>query len=215
MYKRIAIAIEKAGCGTHPTDHLSFYCLGKGEDISDIEPVLDSLCAPPPATGAEMVRESLRHPIYVHSKLMIVDDDYIVIGSANINQRSMAGERDTEIAIGAFQPNHSIAEGLPQGDIHTFRMALWSAHLGGYSPEFENPNSAECLNYVRNVTQEFWQHYTDDQPIHSDVHLLPYPLYISETGDVSAMEAPWDCFPDTIAPVVGAKSGMLPAKLTT
>ena len=28
MYKRIAIAIEKAGCGTHPTDHLSFYCLG-------------------------------------------------------------------------------------------------------------------------------------------------------------------------------------------
>ena len=28
MYKRIAVAIEKAGCGTHPTDHLSFYCLG-------------------------------------------------------------------------------------------------------------------------------------------------------------------------------------------
>ena len=25
MYKRIAMAIEKEGCGTHPTDHLSFY----------------------------------------------------------------------------------------------------------------------------------------------------------------------------------------------
>ena len=25
MYKRIAIAIEREGCGTHPTDHLSFY----------------------------------------------------------------------------------------------------------------------------------------------------------------------------------------------
>jgi len=35
-----------------------------------------------------------------------VDDEYIVIGSANINQRSMDGGRDTEIAMGAFQPHH-------------------------------------------------------------------------------------------------------------
>ena len=215
MYKRIAIAIEKSGCGTHPSDHLSFYCLGKGENLDDLEPVLDILGNPAPATGAEIVRESLRHPIYVHSKLMIVDDDYIVIGSANINQRSLAGERDTEICIGAFQPEHSIAEGPPRGAIHTFRMALWSAHLGGFSSEFENPNSAECLEYVRSTTQEFWDVYTADEPIHSDVHLLPYPLYVSETGDLCPKEAPWDCFPDTIAPVVGAKSGMLPGKLTT
>jgi len=215
MHKRIAIAIEKAGCGTHPSDHLSFYCLGKGEGLEDIEPVLENLGCPAPATGAEIVRESLRHPIYVHSKLMIVDDDYVVIGSANINQRSLAGERDTEICIGAFQPAHSVSEGPPRGAIHTFRMALWAAHLGGYSPEFENPNSAECLNYVRSLTQEFWEIYTADEPIHSDVHLLPYPLYVSETGDLSPKEAPWDCFPDTIAPVVGAKSGMLPGKLTT
>ena len=37
--------------------------------------------------------------------MMIVDDTYIIIGSANINQRSMAGTRDTEIAVGCFQPN--------------------------------------------------------------------------------------------------------------
>lgn len=30
---------------------------------------------------------------------------YVIEGSANINQRSMAGDRDTEIAMGAFQPN--------------------------------------------------------------------------------------------------------------
>ena len=130
MYKRIAVAIEKHGSGTHPTDHLSFYCLGKREGLEDIEPVLADLTAPAPASGAEIVRETLRHCIYVHSKLMIVDDDYIVIGSANINQRSMAGERDSEICVGAFQPAHSISDGPPRGDIHTFRMALWSAHLG-------------------------------------------------------------------------------------
>lgn len=37
--------------------------------------------------------------IYVHSKLMIVDDNYAIIGSANINDRSMLGTRDSEIAV--------------------------------------------------------------------------------------------------------------------
>ena len=37
--------------------------------------------------------------IYVHSKLMIVDDSIIIIGSANINDRSMLGTRDSEIAV--------------------------------------------------------------------------------------------------------------------
>lgn len=37
--------------------------------------------------------------IYVHSKLMIVDDSKVIIGSANINDRSLLGSRDSEIAI--------------------------------------------------------------------------------------------------------------------
>ena len=37
--------------------------------------------------------------IYVHDKLLIVDDRVIVIGSANINDRSMLGCRDTEMAL--------------------------------------------------------------------------------------------------------------------
>lgn len=47
--------------------------------------------------------------IYVHAKGMIVDDEYVLMGSANINQRSMAGTKDTEIAMGAYQPNHTWA----------------------------------------------------------------------------------------------------------
>lgn len=45
--------------------------------------------------------------IYVHAKGMIVDDEYVILGSANINQRSMAGSRDTEIAMGAYQPHYT------------------------------------------------------------------------------------------------------------
>lgn len=38
---------------------------------------------------------------------MVVDDEYVILGSANINQRSLAGGRDTEIAMGAYQPHHT------------------------------------------------------------------------------------------------------------
>ena len=35
----------------------------------------------------------MRQMIYVHSKMIIVDDSYIIVGSANINERSMSGTR--------------------------------------------------------------------------------------------------------------------------
>jgi phosphatidylserine/phosphatidylglycerophosphate/cardiolipin synthase-like enzyme len=35
--------------------------------------------------------------IYVHSKLMIIDDRMALIGSANINDRSLLGSRDSEV----------------------------------------------------------------------------------------------------------------------
>ena len=35
--------------------------------------------------------------------MAVFDDEYIIVGSANINQRSMSGKRDTEIAVGACQ----------------------------------------------------------------------------------------------------------------
>ena len=37
--------------------------------------------------------------IYIHSKLLIVDDIKVLIGSPNINDRSLLGNRDSEIAI--------------------------------------------------------------------------------------------------------------------
>ena len=37
--------------------------------------------------------------IYVHSKLMAIDDRHLIIGSANINDRSMLGSRDHEVAV--------------------------------------------------------------------------------------------------------------------
>ncbi|HWO24697.1 MAG TPA: phospholipase D-like domain-containing protein [Kofleriaceae bacterium] len=58
--------------------------------------------------------------IYVHAKAMIVDDRYAIIGSANINDRSLLGDRDTEIA--ALIGDRTVARNL--------RVRLWKEHLG-------------------------------------------------------------------------------------
>lgn len=59
--------------------------------------------------------------IYVHSKGMIVDDEYVILGSANINQRSMEGTRDTEIAMGGYQPDYTWERKSthPRGQVNT------------------------------------------------------------------------------------------------
>ena len=51
--------------------------------------------------------------IYVHSKLIIVDDKHIICGSANINDRSMLGKRDSEIA--AFLSDEEFVDSVLNG----------------------------------------------------------------------------------------------------
>ncbi|EJL90846.1 hypothetical protein PMI17_01385, partial [Pantoea sp. GM01] len=48
--------------------------------------------------------ESVSEQIYVQSKLMIVDDRWVLMGSANINDRSMLGTGDSELAVGMAKP---------------------------------------------------------------------------------------------------------------
>ena len=71
-----------------------------------------AICTPINKMTVYQTSDSYKHRrfmIYVHSKGMIVDDEYVIIGSANINQRSMDGSKDTEIAMGAYQPHHTWA----------------------------------------------------------------------------------------------------------
>jgi len=215
MYTIVANAIADHGVeDKKPTDYLMFFCLAKREGINDIP---EDIGPPAEGTKAELVRMTMRHPIYVHCKMLIVDDDYIIVGSANINQRSLGGNRDSEIAIGTWQPGYTTEDqdNEPRGGIHTFRLALWSAHLGGYCDEILNPGSAECVAKVQEISSEYWQRYTDEDPEHEDVKLLRYPVNVDDDGTVSALDEPFNCFPDTIAPVLGAKSNYMPPKLTT
>jgi phosphatidylserine/phosphatidylglycerophosphate/cardiolipin synthase-like enzyme len=68
-------------------------------------------------------------PVYVHSKVMIIDDVFLTHGSANINRRSM--EVDSELNIchehmGVTQP---------------LRRRLWGIHTAGRGVQ-DNPADA-------------------------------------------------------------------------
>lgn len=67
-----------------------------------------------------------RDPIYVHAKIMVIDDQELRIGSANVNNRSMRLDTECDVAIDARQqPNDTIS-----ARIRTIRDSLIAEHLG-------------------------------------------------------------------------------------
>ena len=158
MYERIGECLRREGSPGQPTDYLQFYCLVKKERPEDIP--YNNLQTPEPGSRAEVLRESRRFMIYVHSKLMIVDDSAALVGSANINQRSLGGSRDTELAVVCHQPLETLlarAGHLPRGEVARFRLRLMEEHLGEQSEVLSSPHSEECLRWVRRVCKDNWR----------------------------------------------------------
>ncbi|GBG86249.1 hypothetical protein CBR_g41242 [Chara braunii] len=217
MYTIIAEAIRAKGLEAKPTDYLNFFCIVTRETPTDDEH------QPSEALDEEDVHYKnaqlhRRFPIYVHSKMMIADDEYVIVGSANINQRSMDGARDTESAIGAYQPYYTYAQrsDLPRGRVHGFRMSLWAEHTGEIEEVFLYPSSEECVRRVRDIAENNWQTFISDETTDMRSHIVPYPVVVGEDGRVTALEG-FEHFPDTEAEakVLGKKSSTMPDILTT
>jgi phospholipase D1/2 len=215
MFKRIARALAAHGSSASPHDYLNFFCLGNREtavgsegaksasDISDEIKLQDNI------GNQTRLADTRRYQVYVHSKMLIVDDVYAIVGSANINERSLAGDRDTEICIGAFQPHYDISN--PRGRVHQFRMSVWAEHLGVSGPQFVDPR--KCVKEVRDLGRKNWELFADDSnQWDMDSHIMRYPIEIKEDGTVYASP---ELFPDTKASVIGAPSYSLPDKLTS
>ncbi|CAN6284481.1 unnamed protein product [Urochloa humidicola] len=217
MYKDVSLAIQAKGIQADPRDYLTFFCLGNREAPSPGEYVPPE--RPDPDTDYERAQEARRFMIYVHAKTMIVDDEYIIVGSANINQRSMDGGRDTEIAMGAYQPSHLATRNRPaRGEVHGFRVALWQEHLGQAASAAAGdlllrPSSLACVRRMNQVAQQHWDMFASDT-FQGDLpgHLMTYPIVVGDEGKVTGMTTE---FPDTKAKVLGGKSNVLPPILTT
>nr|GME20326.1 phospholipase D delta-like [Ipomoea batatas] len=195
MYQVIAQEIKSMQLDEHPSDYLNFYCLGNREDVPSS--VSQSI------SGKDNVSESLkfqRFMIYVHAKGMIVDDEYVIVGSVNINQRSMAGSKDTEIAMGAYQPHHTWArkQRRPHGQIYGYRMSLWEEHLGKVEGCFEEPNTLECVRRENEIAQDNWKKFIDGS--------FTTPLQVKEKNSLRRKAATEDSSRKTYTATLTARS---------
>jgi phospholipase D1/2 len=84
---------------------------------------------------------------------MIVDDRKLIIGSANLNDRSMLGYRDSELALSIEGPDDlqlnvigSSHTFKVNNDIHQFRCNLFTEHFGLDEETVRDP-----------VSQMFWK----------------------------------------------------------
>ncbi|KAJ6696348.1 PHOSPHOLIPASE D ALPHA 1 [Salix koriyanagi] len=213
MYKDVIEALRAKGLEEDPRNYLTFFCLGNREvkKSGEYEPSEK----PEPDSNYIMAQEARRFMIYVHAKMMIVDDEYIIIGSANINQRSMDGARDSEIAMGGYQPYHLAARQPARGQIHGFRLGLWYEHLGMLDDTFLHPESEDCVRKVNQIADKYWDLYSSETLEHDlPGHLLRYPIGVSSEGNVTELPGT-EFFPDTKARVLGATSDYMPPILTT
>ena len=73
------------------------------------------------------------NPVYVHSKLCIVDDAVTLVGSCNINDRSLNGERDSEIAVVLHSRPFALS----------LRQHLWMEHVQveAYDPSLSDTSN--------------------------------------------------------------------------
>uniref|UniRef100_A0A8I3PTA3 Phospholipase n=1 Tax=Canis lupus familiaris TaxID=9615 RepID=A0A8I3PTA3_CANLF len=107
-------------------------------------------------THAELEGNLVTELIYVHSKLLIADDNTVIIGSANINDRSMLGRRDSEMAVlvqdmetvpsvmdGQAYPAGRFARGLR---LQCFRVVL--GYLSDPSENIQDPVSDKFFKEV-------------------------------------------------------------------
>ncbi|KAL6972727.1 Phospholipase D alpha 4 [Sarracenia purpurea var. burkii] len=214
MYKLIGEAIRESGEPGHPMEYLNFYCLANREEKGKGEFVPPS--SPHPTTQYWNAQRQRRFMVYVHSKLMIVDDMYMLIGSANVNQRSMDGQRDTEIAIGCYQQKDGEHKASCRGDIHAYRMSLWYEHTGQAEELFREAHTLECVKRIHSTGEKMWKIYSGEEVTGMEgVHLVIYPISVNSDGSVEDLEDGGRYFPDTRTLVKGKRSKILPSIATT
>ncbi|KAL3619342.1 Phospholipase D beta 1 [Castilleja foliolosa] len=209
MYETIYKALEEMGLEKEyePSDYLNFFCLGNREtEVSGPQPDTKTSNG---ITPQALTRKNRRFMIYVHSKGMIVDDEFVILGSANINQRSLEGTRDTEIAMGAYQPHYTWASKLanPRGQIYGYRMSLWAEHTGTIEQCFEQPESLECMRRIRWMGELNWKQFAADEISEMRGHLLKYPVEVDRTGKVRPLPG-CETFPDMGGKIIGTFSGI-------
>jgi phosphatidylserine/phosphatidylglycerophosphate/cardiolipin synthase-like enzyme len=84
-------------------------------------------------------------PIYVHSKVLVIDDRLLRIGSSNFNNRSMGFDSECDLAIEADSKSSEVCS-----QIASVRGQLVSEHLGVSVGEFEEA-IFQCRSFLKAI----------------------------------------------------------------
>ena len=144
MANSVANAITANKSSKKWSDFLSFYFLmnwSQGTVVAD-------------GARRARVQANNRYMVYVHSKLLIVDDTKVILGSANLNERSLAGDRDAEICLalspapGKIDDCKAVVQGL--------RQTVWTQHFGTLPSGWQTPHTGGCPTVIQQQARENW-----------------------------------------------------------
>ncbi|CAM1511164.1 Fc.00g086770.m01.CDS01 [Cosmosporella sp. VM-42] len=95
------------------------------------------------------IQNWIQEELYIHAKLLIVDDRIVVCGSSNLNDRSQQGDHDSELSIVMEDTRmiQSTMDGKPyEAGYHaaTLRRYLWREHMGLLPAQ--DMNADGCVN---------------------------------------------------------------------
>ncbi|KAI5783099.1 hypothetical protein FPQ18DRAFT_382232 [Pyronema domesticum] len=143
--------------------------------------------------------------LYVHAKLLIVDDERMIVGSSNINDRSQSGDHDSELS--AVVKHKETVKGL--------RMQLWMEHLGllpeqtldadndpNAQPPGQGGNRVQPHPLVEDpLGEELWKVWTKQATINTEVYRK---LFHTDPDDCILNWKDYDTFcPKRVTPPTG------------
>ncbi|KAL0576186.1 hypothetical protein V5O48_005784 [Marasmius crinis-equi] len=127
-------------------------------------------------TPEEELNAYVSELLYIHSKLMIVDDARVIMGSANINDRSQKGDGDSEIAL-VVEDTDMIRSSM-NGESYmagrfaaTLRRKLFREHLGLIPPQNPDEEDNHPSSFMRPAP-----HANQDETGLREDHMVADPL---------------------------------------
>lgn len=152
----------------------------------------------------------IQEELYIHGKVLIVDDKTVICGSSNLNDRSQTGIHDSELSIVMTDTKtvNTTMDGQPYEAGHhaaTLRRYLWREHLGLLEPQgldaSKDPNAQppdvpndphdkhEAFEFVADpLSDELWEMWTSRASKNTEIFRQ---LFHADPDDFGLSSPPW------------------------
>ncbi|KAI8636293.1 hypothetical protein BD408DRAFT_377142 [Parasitella parasitica] len=144
---------------------------------------------------AELNGQYVTEQVYIHAKTMVVDDMTVIIGSANINERSQLGTRDSEIAA-CIQDDKDLVDSWFAGKCvkvgrfaHSLRMRLMCEHIGLDVDQIDRDRyGGEKSGYMQQPVWADYETHDNDHSKNDAINCIPPYIQVHRDLNKSVKE---------------------------